>query len=75
MLFAFDFVVGYKKRAPRWLSALSLEWLYRFYQEPRRLWYRYTVLNSLFLISLLIDETKKMSRAAFQNFFKNKDQG
>lgn len=46
---AFDFMAGTRKRAPRWIQSLGLEWLYRFLQEPRRLWRRYVVSNGIFL--------------------------
>lgn len=38
-----DFVAGAVRRAPSWMSAAGLEWLYRLGQEPRRLAYRYLV--------------------------------
>lgn len=38
-----DFLAGDVRRAPGWLSAAGLEWLYRLCQEPRRLWRRYLV--------------------------------
>ncbi|AEB07297.1 glycosyl transferase, WecB/TagA/CpsF family [Coriobacterium glomerans PW2] len=38
-----DFAAGKIKRAPRWMSDHSLEWLYRFFQEPRRLFKRYFI--------------------------------
>jgi N-acetylglucosaminyldiphosphoundecaprenol N-acetyl-beta-D-mannosaminyltransferase len=38
-----DFVAGVVRRAPRWMSACGLEWLFRLSQEPRRLWRRYLV--------------------------------
>jgi N-acetylglucosaminyldiphosphoundecaprenol N-acetyl-beta-D-mannosaminyltransferase len=38
------------KRAPRWIQTLGMEWLFRFIQEPRRLWKRYTVVNAQFLL-------------------------
>lgn len=38
---AFDFVSGFKKRAPVWMQRLGLEWLHRFLSEPARLWPRY----------------------------------
>ncbi len=38
-----DFVAGAVRRAPRWMSACGLEWLFRLAQEPRRLWRRYLV--------------------------------
>ncbi len=34
---AFDFIAGNKRRAPRWMSRLGLEWLFRLASEPRRL--------------------------------------
>jgi len=46
---AFDFHAGTLKRAPLWMQRSGLEWLYRLYSEPRRLWKRYLVSNSLFL--------------------------
>jgi len=36
-----DFLAGEKRRAPRWLQALGLEWLHRMLSEPRRLVKRY----------------------------------
>ncbi len=38
-----DFLAGNVKRAPKWMSNHGLEWLYRFFQEPRRLFKRYFV--------------------------------
>ena len=38
-----DFEAGRVRRAPRWMSRLGLEWLFRLYMEPRRLWRRYLV--------------------------------
>ncbi len=38
-----DFLAGNVKRAPRWMSDYGLEWLYRFLQEPQRLFKRYFV--------------------------------
>ena len=46
---AFDFHSGRVHRAPRLMRNLGLEWLHRLGQEPRRLWRRYLVTNSLFL--------------------------
>jgi len=44
-----DFVTGNKPRAPRWMLDHGLEWLYRLWTEPRRLWKRYIIGNPLFL--------------------------
>lgn len=46
---AFDFAAGSKPRAPQWVRASRLEWLYRLVTEPRRLWHRYLVGNSVFI--------------------------
>lgn len=48
----FDFFSGRVPRAPLWMRQLGLEWLYRLYQEPRRLWRRYVVGNVIFLARL-----------------------
>jgi N-acetylglucosaminyldiphosphoundecaprenol N-acetyl-beta-D-mannosaminyltransferase len=47
---AFNFFSGEVSQAPRWMMALGLEWLYRFSQEPRRLWRRYLLNNPLFVL-------------------------
>jgi N-acetylglucosaminyldiphosphoundecaprenol N-acetyl-beta-D-mannosaminyltransferase len=38
---AFDFLAGTKRQAPKWMQRHALEWLFRLYSEPRRLWRRY----------------------------------
>ena len=38
-----DFLAGTIKRAPRWMSEHGLEWLYRFLQEPKRMFRRYFI--------------------------------
>lgn len=45
---SFDILGGSVKRAPLHLQRLGLEWLYRVYQEPGRMWWRYAKTNSLF---------------------------
>ncbi len=52
---AFDVVAGRTQRAPEFLSRHGGEWMYRLVQEPRRLWKRYLVTNSLF-VALLAKE-------------------
>lgn len=46
---AFQVYAGVEKRLPKWMRNLSLEWVYRLYLEPGRLWKRYFYTNSLFL--------------------------
>jgi N-acetylglucosaminyldiphosphoundecaprenol N-acetyl-beta-D-mannosaminyltransferase len=50
---AFDFLSRRKARAPRWMRAIGLEWLFRLVSEPRRLWKRYIVGNAMFLWDLV----------------------
>jgi len=45
----FNFIAETVKRAPRWMQRCGLEWLFRLYQEPRRLWKRYLIGNTIFL--------------------------
>lgn len=52
---AFDFLAGMKKRAPRPLQRLGLEWLYRLAIEPRRLWRRYLLGNPQFIVGVARD--------------------
>jgi len=41
----FDFISGKNERAPAWMQASGLEWLYRVWLEPRRLAVRYLTTN------------------------------
>jgi N-acetylglucosaminyldiphosphoundecaprenol N-acetyl-beta-D-mannosaminyltransferase len=41
-------LAGYQRRAPQWMQKNGLEWLFRLIQEPRRLFKRYAVTNSLY---------------------------
>ena len=47
---AFDYHAGTLKRAPKWMQDRGLEWLHRFVSEPKRLWKRYLVGNSVFVV-------------------------
>ncbi|MGB1547637.1 MAG: WecB/TagA/CpsF family glycosyltransferase [Alphaproteobacteria bacterium] len=46
---AFNFFAGTVRRAPLWMQRAGLEWLFRLAAEPRYLWKRYLVTNSLFI--------------------------
>ncbi|MCW7537296.1 WecB/TagA/CpsF family glycosyltransferase [Aquabacterium sp. A7-Y] len=50
---AFDYHAGTIKRAPLWMQRSGLEWFYRLMSEPRRLWKRYLVTNSIFVMRML----------------------
>jgi len=55
----FDFISGRKKRAPILIQKAGLEWLYRFFNEPSRLWKRYFIGNMKFIWYVLVDIAKK----------------
>jgi N-acetylglucosaminyldiphosphoundecaprenol N-acetyl-beta-D-mannosaminyltransferase len=59
----YNFVTGAYKRAPRWMQASGLEWLFRLVKEPRRLFWRYAVTNPI-AIYLLLTRTNAGSAAA-----------
>lgn len=49
----FDFFAGNTKRAPIWWQRHGLEWLYRLIKEPKRMWRRYIIGNTVFLWHML----------------------
>jgi len=55
---ALEVYAGVKDRAPIWMQDYSLEWFYRFIQDPKRLWKRYLVTNILFIVLLLTQIVK-----------------
>jgi N-acetylglucosaminyldiphosphoundecaprenol N-acetyl-beta-D-mannosaminyltransferase len=57
---AFDFHSGQVSQAPRWMMAIGLEWLYRFSQEPMRLWQRYLINNPYFVILFGIQHLRRL---------------
>jgi N-acetylglucosaminyldiphosphoundecaprenol N-acetyl-beta-D-mannosaminyltransferase len=54
----FDVAMGRIRRAPRWMQQSGLEWLFRFMQEPRRLFRRYFI-DDMAFIWLLIKEAAR----------------
>lgn len=52
---AFDFLSGVKSETPKFLQKFALEWLFRLFQEPKRLWRRYLFGNLLFLKLIISD--------------------
>jgi N-acetylglucosaminyldiphosphoundecaprenol N-acetyl-beta-D-mannosaminyltransferase len=57
---AFDFVAGKTKRAPVWMQNIGLEWFFRLIQEPKRMWKRYLVTNTLFIYYVVKELIKKI---------------
>jgi N-acetylglucosaminyldiphosphoundecaprenol N-acetyl-beta-D-mannosaminyltransferase len=56
---SFDIISGRTKRAPAWMQKSGLEWCYRIYQEPRRMWKRYAKTNPVF-VWMVVKEYFKM---------------
>lgn len=50
---SFDVLAGAIPRAPLWMQRGGLEWLFRLRQEPGRMWHRYLITNTVFIILLL----------------------
>ncbi|MGY3034404.1 N-acetylglucosaminyldiphosphoundecaprenol N-acetyl-beta-D-mannosaminyltransferase [Bradyrhizobium sp. USDA 4354] len=60
---SFDILAGAVRRAPVRIQKLGLEWLYRIYQEPGRMWWRYATTNTLFAAVL----AQALIRQAFRH--------
>jgi N-acetylglucosaminyldiphosphoundecaprenol N-acetyl-beta-D-mannosaminyltransferase len=56
-----DFIAGRVPRAPRCLQRVGLEWAYRLYQEPGRLFLRYSR-NAAFLLRMLVRDAADVLR-------------
>jgi N-acetylglucosaminyldiphosphoundecaprenol N-acetyl-beta-D-mannosaminyltransferase len=54
---AFDIHTGHVKDAPPWIKQAGLQWAHRLCQEPQRLWKRYLVNNSAFLVAISLQLT------------------
>ncbi len=64
---AFDFLAEVKPQAPSWMRDHGLEWLFRLGSEPKRLWRRYLIANSLFLVYFLREFIRLKIIANFKN--------
>ena len=58
---AFDFHAGTRRRAPRWMQRMGVEWVYRLLSEPRRLAGRYLIGNIRFVRFVLADRRGRRS--------------
>jgi N-acetylglucosaminyldiphosphoundecaprenol N-acetyl-beta-D-mannosaminyltransferase len=55
----FDFYAGNIKRAPEWIIKIGFEWCYRLFSEPKRMWKRYLIGNTVFVKSILKEKFTK----------------
>ncbi|MEO0119384.1 MAG: WecB/TagA/CpsF family glycosyltransferase [candidate division WOR-3 bacterium] len=57
---ALDYFAGTIKRAPKWMQKIGLEWFWRLIQEPKRLWKRYLIGNTIFVFLVLRELIRKI---------------
>jgi N-acetylglucosaminyldiphosphoundecaprenol N-acetyl-beta-D-mannosaminyltransferase len=58
---AFDFHARLVRRAPRWMQRLGLEWAFRLFTDPKRLWRRYLIMGPVFLPLAIRDVIQRRS--------------
>lgn len=56
---SFDFIAGTVKRAPVWMQKSGLEWFYRLIKEPKRMFKRYIIDDTVFFKMLIGEMLKK----------------
>ena len=56
---SFDVISGKIPRAPMWMQKTGLEWLFRVLQEPKRLFKRYFIGNSVFIKAVIKEKMKR----------------
>jgi N-acetylglucosaminyldiphosphoundecaprenol N-acetyl-beta-D-mannosaminyltransferase len=59
---AFAFHAGMLKQAPPWMQRAGLEWLYRLWAEPSRLWKRTLTHHTLFIAYFLAESLRRLFR-------------
>lgn len=68
----FDYVAGVVRTPPRLAGQLGLEWLFRFIEEPTRLWRRYLI-EPLLLLPIFLNEYVRRSRAPLSSHLHKQD--
>ncbi|HWQ81220.1 MAG TPA: WecB/TagA/CpsF family glycosyltransferase [Ignavibacteria bacterium] len=59
-----DYFTGVKSRAPSFVRKAGLEWLFRLFSEPGRLWKRYLLLNPFFIFKVVLQKVNLMQNKA-----------
>jgi len=65
---AFDFLPGVKRDCPEWIRKLGLQWLHRLLSEPKRLWRRYLVGNTVFIGLALLHGWRRPKRQSLEDW-------
>jgi len=50
---AINTIIGTEKRPPKWIQKIGMEWMFRLIQNPKRLFKRYLVTNTKFMLLVL----------------------
>lgn len=58
----FDILAGIRKRAPKWVQQVGMEWFVRLAQEPGRMWKRYLVGNTMFIYLVVKEKIRPKAR-------------
>lgn len=69
---AFNFIIGDIKRPPMFIRKLGFEWLFRLISEPRRLWKRYLVNNTLYIYKFAKTYVKNKKKNQLKNYSPSK---
>lgn len=62
-----DILAGSNRLAPRWVSRIGMEWFYRFIQEPKRLWKRYLLTNTIFIYLFLREVFRQIKKGVLND--------
>lgn len=63
---SFDVAAGLVNRAPLWMQRAGLEWAYRLWQEPARMWRRYLV-DDIAIVPLFLKEWSRLRHSKRQS--------
>ncbi|OGH23172.1 MAG: hypothetical protein A3F31_04110 [Candidatus Levybacteria bacterium RIFCSPHIGHO2_12_FULL_38_12] len=69
---AFDFISKVKRQAPQWMQNKGLEWLFRLMCEPGRLWKRYMLYGTLFVVLIFYQKFLMLFNFSNNKIFKSK---
>jgi N-acetylglucosaminyldiphosphoundecaprenol N-acetyl-beta-D-mannosaminyltransferase len=68
----FDIIAGITKRAPKWVQDMGMEWFVRLYQEPGRMWKRYLVGNTIFILLVMREKIQgRQKKETFRELVNN----
>jgi len=66
---SFDIYANLTKRAPQWIQKIGMEWFYRLCQEPGRMWKRYMLTNTVFILMIIGELFRKITKGKRRVFW------